>query len=462
MEVMTGLDSRFFYSETPTAHMHTLKIVVVDVSERLDPLTPAVFIDLLSERLDRMPALRRRAIAIPYRLGQPVWIDDADLDLSRHIRWRIAPAPGGLRELSDIAAEIAAVPLDPELPLWDMTVVHGLERNRVAVIVKLHHAVADGGAAVAMLVNAFVTDPGEAITEPARPEPVPTRPQLLEVTARVRADQVRNLPQLGREMYRGMRAARLAGQEAEGALAMPFTGPKTPLNVSLTPARTFAMAELPMVDLLTVKRSAGTTLNVVFLTLVAGGLRRYLAARDELPDATLVAGVPLGTMIDPTRLSGNHVDNMYVPLGTDIADPVERLRTVDGAARAARGVRAALGHEMLERRAALTPLHLYPLGLRLWARSHLSNRVRPPINLIVSNVAGPRLPLSTDGGVISGLFSVGPILEGIGMNVTAWSYVDHLNVAVLGCPTSLPDPWEFIRGVEEELDQLGELVLTDR
>lgn len=459
VEEMTGLDTRFLYSETPTAHMHTLKIVIVDVQHRSVPLTPELFAGVLADRLDRMPGLRRRAITIPYRLGQPVWIDDEEFDVSRHIRWRPLSAPGGLRELADVVAGIAATPLDSSRPLWDMTVVPNLSDGRMAVVVKLHHAVADGGAAVAMLVNAFLADPDAVIIQPARPEAEPSRRQLMGMAASSRARQVRGLPLLGREMFDGLRAVRRAASESDGALVKPFSGPKTPLNVSLTAARTFAMAEFPMPDLLAIKRSVETTLNVVFLALVAGGLRRYLTELGALPTKSLVAGVPLGTKIDPTRLSGNYVDNMYVPLRTDLADPVERLRAIASGSDKARRVRSALGHEMLERRAALTPLNLYPLGLRLWARTRLSDRVRPPINLIASNVAGPREPLGTDGGTISGLFSVGPILEGIGMNVTAWSYVDTLHVAVLGCPTSLPDPWAYTRQLQAELDDLRTAVL---
>ncbi|MEZ5383256.1 MAG: wax ester/triacylglycerol synthase family O-acyltransferase [Microthrixaceae bacterium] len=454
VEEVSGLDTRFLYSETPTAHMHTLKIVVVDVTARAVPLTLELFTDLLAQRLDRMPALRRRRVAIPHRLSLPVWVEDADLEISSHIDWRTAPAPGGNRELADIAAEVAATPLDPDRPLWHMTVVDGMDGDRLAVIVKLHHALADGGASAAMLLNAFLTDRSHAIITPAHPEPEPLRRQLVGLAARSRARQVRNLPALGREMYTGMRAAQRASHEANGAPALPFSCPRTPLNVSLSAQRTFAMVELPIPDLLEIKASLGTTLNVVYLALCGGALRRYLLGLRALPRKTLLAGVPVGTKIDPTRLSGNHVDNMYVPLRTDLDDPVARLRAVHEAAARARRIRAAMGHEMLERRAALTPLHLYPLGLRLWARSKLSDRVRPPINVVASNVAGPREAPETDGGVISALYSVGPILEGIGLNITAWSFCDKLSVSVLGCPASLPDPWALTTQFEAELEDL--------
>ena len=459
MEAMTGLDTRFLYSETSTVHMHTLKIVVIDVVGRADALTPEMFLALLEERLDRMPALRRRAVAIPYRLGHPVWIDDPDFDLAQHITWCRAPEPGGVRELSTIAARTVEIPLERGRPLWDMTVVEGLEGGRVAVVMKMHHALADGGSAVAMLQNAFVTDPEQAVVQPYRPEPEPARRELLRLAGRARAHQVRELPTLGRRTVAGMKAARTASREVGGTPAAPFSGPRTSVNVSLTAERTFAMTALSLPDLLAIRTATGTTLNGVFLGLCAGALRRYFEGRGELPDKPVVTGVPVGTQRGRPHLSGNHVDNMYVPLPTDVSDPLERLRSVHEAASKARRIREAMGHELLERRAAMTPLNLYSPVIGLWARTHLSDRVRPPINLVASNVAGPREPLEAGGGVISALYSVGPILEGIGLNVTAWSYVDALNVAVLGCPASVPDPWALTTAMQTELDDLRTRVL---
>jgi diacylglycerol O-acyltransferase len=456
---MTGLDTRFLYSETPTVHMHTLKIVVIDVAGRADALTPEVFLALLDERLDRMPALRRRAVGIPYRLGHPVWIDDPDFDVASHVSWMRAPAPGGLAELAEIAARVAEVPLDRGRPLWDMTVIDGLDGGRVAVVMKMHHALADGGSAVAMLQNAFVTDPASAVVQPYRPESEPSRRELLRLAGRTRAHQVRELPTLGRRTIAGLKAARTASREVGGNPAAPFSGPRTSLNVSLTADRTFAMTALPIPDLLAIKRSVGTTLNGVFLGLCAGALRRYFDGRGELPEKPLVTGVPVGTLQGRPHLSGNHVDNMYVPLPTNVADAVERLRSVHDAAGRARRIREAMGHELLEQRAAMTPLNLYSPVINLWARTHLSDRVRPPINLVASNVPGPREPLTAGGGVISALYSVGPILEGIGLNITAWSYVDALHVAVLGCPASLPDPWALTTAMDAELDDVRDRVL---
>jgi diacylglycerol O-acyltransferase len=305
-----------------------------------------------------------------------------------------------------------------------------------------------------MLQNAFMADAASAVVEPYRPEAVPEGRELLKLAARSRGGQLRDLPSLGRRTVSGLRAARTVSREEASPPTAPFSGPKASFNLSLTPDRTFAMTALPIADLLAIKSSVGTTLNGVFLGLCAGALRRYLVERGELPSKPLVASVPVGTHQDRPYLSGNHVDSMYVPLPIGLSDPVERLRFVHRAAGESRRIRQAMGHELFEQRAAMTPLNLYSPVIRLWGRSRLSNRVRPPINLVASNVAGPREPLETGGGVVSALYSVGPILEGVGLNITAWSYVDALNIGVLGCQASLPDPWALTEALEAELDEL--------
>ena len=201
------------------------------------------------------------------------------------------------------------------------------------------------------------------------------------------------------------------------------------------------MTTLALDDLKAVRHASGVTLNDVFLAVCAGALRTYLSEVGALPDRPLVASVPVSTDPSVTRLGGNHVDNLYVSIGTDIADPLERLRHIHDVSAAAKAVRSVLGNDLLEKRADVVPPQLYALAVRTWARTHLADHMRPPVNLVLSNVPGPRQPLHIGQAVLEAIYSVGPILEGIGLNITAWSYADALHVSVLGCPTSVPDPW---------------------
>ena len=456
MKVMSGLDSRFLSFETPTAHMHTIKVTVIDVSARTTRLTPERMIEHLALSLERMPILRRRVVPLPFGLGNPGLIDDGDIDVGRHLRHVRVEAPGSLRKLADVVAEITARPLPRDRPLWELTVVEGLEGGQVGFVMKLHHALADGMAAVSLIVNAFMLDESDVITEPFAPEPEPTRRALYRIAAGSLGEGLRSVPSVTRETVAGLRNQRVARRAESTRVVGPFAGPRTPFNVSLVPERTFAMFSFPIEAITPARRVVGASVNDAFLALCGGGIRRYLARTDDLPKTSLVASVPIGTNTDQPRLGGNHVDNLFVSLHTDVADPMERLRAIHASVNAARHVRGALGTGLFERRASMTPPLVQSVAARGWAASGLAGWIRPPLNIVASSVPGPRTPLELEGGVVTALYSSGPILEGIGLNITVWSYMDTMYVTLLGCPASLPDPWLLAADIEHECEALEE------
>lgn len=460
MEQLTGLDARFLYSESPAAHMHTLKIAVVDLSGRATTLDPATFLTLMRAALDRLPLLRLRAIPVPLRLSHPMWVEDPDFDLARHLRWRRAPQPGGDRELAAIVSEIAGTPLPRDRPLWDLTVVEGLADGQVGFVMKIHHALADGGAAVALLENVFAASDDDAYVRSARPEALPSRRALMAQALRSWVPQITGFPRFVSRSVKGLRAAREMRRESEVALPALFSANRSTLNRALDAERTFAMTALPLDALRAVRTHNDATFNDVFLAVCGGALHRYLARQGEAFPGDLITGVPIATRRMERRFSGNHVDNLVLPLGVQLDDPVERLHLIRDASGAAIKIRQALDPELFEYRAGLTPPLLYPLTIRLWARSRLADRVRPPISLIASNVRGPAEPLELNGGIITDLYSVGPILEGVGLNITAWSYAGRLLISVIGCRNTLPDPWELIEDLDAASAELVAAVRT--
>ena len=203
-----------------------------------------------------------------------------------------------------------------------------------------------------------------------------------------------------------------------------------------------------------IRRSANVTFNDVYLCVCAGALRRYLSDRGEVIQRQLVASVPVSTDPNAARMLGNRVDNLYVGIGTDLADPRRRLRHIHEGAVAAKEVRAVLGHHLLEQRADVVPPQIVRATVRIWSRSHLADWVEPPLNVVLSNVAGPSERILLGPIKLEYLYSVGPILEGIGLNITAWSYEDALGVSVLGCPVSVADPWLIIDALHDSLAEL--------
>ena len=466
METMTGLDAKFLYSETPTAHMHTIKVVVSDVSALKGEFSYDTLIEVFAGQLDRLPPFRRRVIPVPWGLGHPVWVEDPEFDLSRHIRRRVLSGSASERELAAVVGEFAGTPLERDRPLWELLVVEGLAGGRIAVVAKIHHAVADGSAAVALLQNAVQSgDSGsspEPDADPWRPDALPTRGELLRMAAHDHALRWKGLPRFVAQSARQTRASEARRRTFAVKPPLPLHHiPKTSFNVSLTSERTFAMTHLPLEELKSIRRTAGTTLNDVYLCVCAGALRRYLMGRDELPVRPLVASVPVSTDPNVARMSGNRVDNLYVSIGTDIANPVERLEHIRSMTAASKEVRDLLGHALFEQRADFVPPQIYHSAVQLWTRSHMADRLHPPLNVVLSNVAGPRERITFGPIELEALYSVGPILEGIGLNITAWSYEQALGVSLLGSPVSVPDPWEIVDALHVALEELGEAIGTE-
>jgi diacylglycerol O-acyltransferase / wax synthase len=457
---MSGLDAKFLYSETPTAHMHTVKVAVSNVSALECGFSYDELIAVLGQQLGRLPPFRRRTVPVPLGLGHPVWVEDPEFDLKRHVSRRVLDEPGGDRELAAVVAEFAGFPLARDRPLWEMLVIEGLAGGRMAVVVKLHHAVADGSAAVALLQSVVLGATHQASKEPDVdlwcPEPIPNRRRLITMAAHDQVTRWKGLPHLALQATRQTLASETRRRSFTVKPPLPLHHiPKTSFNVSLTPERTFAMTNLPLAGLKAIRRAASTTLNDVYLAVCAGALRRYLSDRGELPERPLVASIPISTDPNVARMSGNRVDSLYVSIGTDIADPRQRLKHIHQGMTASMEVRNLLGHDLLEQRADVIPPQIYRSTVQIWTRSHLANRVHPPLNVVLSNVTGPRKRIFFGPIELEALYSVGPILEGIGLNITAWSYEDALSVSLLGCPASVPDPWPIIDALHDSLDELG-------
>ena len=232
--------------------------------------------------------------------------------------------------------------------------------------------------------------------------------------------------------------------------------PNVSFSTALTPRRSFATATMSLDDLRAVKTAAGATVNDVLLCLVAGALRSYLLAREELPAAPLVAGVPVSTDRPEgvRRLGGNKVPILCAALPTHLDAPLARLAAVHEVTAAAKEVHNLLGVDMLADWVEFTPPRPYAYLARQYSRFRIADRHRPPINVVVSNVPGPREPLYIAGARLESIYSVGPVLEGIGLNITAWSYLDQVHVSAIACRDVIADLHEILSGMGAALAEL--------
>ena len=421
--------------------MHTLKIGILDVSA-VDGYDFDLFRAVAYPRLQAMAPLRYQLVDIPLKLHHPMWVLNDEIDFDYHVRRAHVAAPGGRRELDRLIGEIASTPLDRGRPLWEMYVADGLADNRVAIIHKVHHVLADGMASANQMARAIATQgPSGVIGMLDEPDIARTTGALLTAAARDHVRLIRRLPRLAKETATGVsRVRRRAKERGDNPdLARNFAPPACFLNHVVTPGRRFATAPLALADVKATAKHLGVTLNDIVLATAAGALRRLLLRYDGRADEPLIAGVPVSTNPSPDRLAGNEFTYMTPSLPVHIDDPLERVRLTSVATAIAKENNQLLGPTLLPAWLSYLPPALAPPIFRAQARRVESASV---MNLTISNVPGPRQRGLIEGATVSEIYSVGPIVAGSGMNITVWSYVDQLAISVLTDDRTLDDPHE--------------------
>ncbi len=465
MERLSGLDATFLYLETPTHHMHVAMTMVLDPSTMPGGYSFSAIRDFIGDRLHLVPPFRRRLLEVPFRLHHPIWVEDPDFDLDRHIRRIGAPAPGGRRELAELAGQIASSPLDRSKPLWELWVIEGLKHDRIGVVTKVHHSAIDGSSGADLMVHLFDLDPAVEDPPPAEERPSEHIPSDVELLAYAAASKARRnlglLPLLGQTAQSVSRIVQGRRSPDQPVGAVPLTAPRTPWNGPLSSRRAVGFARVPLADVKAVKNHFGVTVNDVVLAMCAGTLRRYLQARDLLPDEPLIAVCPISVRTgdgdgapDPAAASANKVSAMFTSLATDVEDPGERLRAIAEVTRGAKEEHNAVGADMLQNWAEFAGPNLFNLASRLysgrgWAGSH-----RPIHNVIISNVPGPPFPLYYAGAEMVAAYPMGPAMEGAGLNVTVMSYRDSVDIGLMVDKELVPDVWDMADAVQPALDEL--------
>lgn len=418
----------------------------------------------IAERLPLVPRLLQRALRMPLDLQRPLWVDDPSFDLDAHVRRAALPSPGGRPELEAFLGEVMARPLPPGRPLWEMIVVEGLELGRAAVVARLHHAVLDGVSG-ATAMAAFLDLGPEPVPAPAGAPPgsdgapgapgvgvaAPSVASLLRYGA---AAVVREPAAVLDACNRSLDAlVAVAGQNRRLAAdgrpppPTPFRVPRTSLNGNVTTERNVATLAVPLAGLDVVRAACGgVTVNDVILCAAGDAVCRLLAARDEHPAAPLVALVPVSTggrpVVPedgaPVRL-GNEISGMLVPLPVDAPDPFDRLRAVAEAVQVSKDQEELAGGDLLEALTRAVPPAVVRVAMRGIGRFRVFDRFPPPFNLAVSTVVVPDVALWWAGREVSAVYPLGPVVDGVGLNVTAMTYRGTVYVGMLSCPRQVPD-----------------------
>jgi diacylglycerol O-acyltransferase len=434
---LSGWDAVLLYSETPNVHMHTIKVAVIELDEDSRGFDIDAFRQVIAGRMDKLEPLGYQLIDVPLKFHHPMWRENCELDFNYHIRpWKLA-APGGRRELDDAIGQIASTPLDRVHPLWEMYFVEGLANDRIAVVVKIHHALGDGVASANLMAHGMDLMPTSQRSS-YTPDPAPTRRQLMASAFVDHLRHVARIPATIRYTAQGVGRVRRSSRKLSPQLTMPFTPPPTFMNHRLTPERRFATATLAFADVKETGKKLGATINDMVLAMSSGALRTLLLRYDGTA-APLLASVPVSYDFSPERVSGNRFSGMMVALPTDLDHPVERVRAAHDNAVSAKESHQLLGPELISRWAAYWPRAGTEALFRWMSNRDGQNKV---LNLNISNVPGPRQRGRVGGALVTEIYSVGPLTAGSGLNITVWSYVDQLNISVLADGATVKDPHE--------------------
>jgi diacylglycerol O-acyltransferase len=498
-EPLGGMDAAFLGLETPSSQMHVLGVFLLEDVEEFEPLDFQTFKAILESRMGKIPFLTRKLAEVPLGLYRPAWVQDESFELDAHLTRAALPSPGGLSELEEFVARVASQPLDRRRPLWEMFFVEGFQATGRAVVIKVHHAAVDGVAAAQLAMSFLDLEPG------VRPPPRQTSssaPIDHEFLADVRSgweepasplDEDRaagSSSQPGGEVIsyalKGLASvpSRLARslltsagellawgasvQEAPGQRrSLPFKAPRTSLNGEVGRLRRTSFVSLPMKSMNAVRERSGSSLNEVLLALCSGALREYLLDKGELPTEPLVALVPVSLRLgdrqsgsddssseDPLVPRGNQLSALFVALATEVADPVERLRCLSSEAREAKEKDSSLVASLLSQWSDLIPPVVASGAMKLASTTGAFEKLRPIVNVTISNVPGPGFPLYAGGSRVRDIFPLGPVMDGIGLNITVLSYLDVMEVGVTASRELVKDPEKIAEGIKIALDEL--------
>ncbi len=440
-------------------HMHVAMTAIFDPSTMQDGYEFSAIKEFIEARLHLVPPFRRRVVSVPFRLNHPIWVEDPSFDLDYHIRRIRAPAPGGHRELAELAAQIASTPLDRGRPLWELYVVEDLADGNIGVVVKMHHCAVDGVSGAELMVNLFDLSPeGRELEpqEPRLPEPVPSDLELVAHAIASRARRQASLVPLLGSTIRAVGKLVTRHRDPNAIVgAVPLTAPATPWNAAITPHRRMSFTRVSLDDVKRVKNAVGCTVNDVVLGLMGGALRRYLEDHGGNPSEPLVAVCPVSVRTDEEHgATNNKVSAMFTSLATNVDDPIERLRAINKVTRGAKEDHNALGAHLLQDWAEHAAPTTFALAARLYSSFHLADGHRPIHNVVISNVPGPAFPLYFASAELQYTLPMGPVMEGAGLNITVLSYMDHVDIGFMACRELVPDAWDLVDDVQEAMAEL--------
>jgi diacylglycerol O-acyltransferase len=446
----------FLLAENRSQPMHVAGLQLFDKPPDAGPSFARELYETGLDTEEIAPLFRKHPARSLSTLGQWMWTEDTEFDIEHHVRHSALPEPGRIRELLELVSRLHGQMLARERPLWEAHIIEGLADGKVAMYTKLHHSLVDGISAMKLMQSVLTTDPDKR----GMPLPFDARAVRSRRTREVAESGLAEVPMDALRTAFGLTAdaaglpAALVRTLTKGVRneASPFSfhAPKSMFNVDITGSRRFAADDWPLERIRAISKASRTTLNDVVLAMCGGAVRHYLLELGRLPDASLVAMVPVGlksrSADSESGGGGNAVGSVMAKLGTDLADPADRLAAIHAAMRA--------GKDALE---SMTPHQIMAMSALGMAPSlaipmlRLNGVVRPPFNLIISNVPGPKSTQYLNGARLAGTYPVSVPMQGMALNITCNSYADDLCFGLTGCRRTVPHLQRLLMHLDNEL-----------
>jgi len=457
MKRLSIQDAAFLHAESIECPIHIASVQIFDLPKRY------------AERRDFIPNLMKRfgdmQASAPFNQKLhsdwskldvwPSWVEDDKIDLDYHIRFVALPAPGDKDQLMRLVERLHEPVLDRNRPLWELYFIDGLEGNRIAVYFKTHHAMIDGVAGMSLVQSALSTE--KKASGPLHPiwhvskkkRPAPDKESFV-ATLRHRMEdafaQVNSLQQSTGNFLRGEPDKLSHGSKPSLGRSQ---APKTPFNVAITRHRHLDVFSLPLSRTKEIAKDFGATINDVVIAISGAAIRRHLQDVGQLPEKPVLAGVPVSVRPAGAEQEGNNVSIFAATTGSNIEDPIQRLKAVS--LWAAGQKKKISGLTSVAAQNYATIFGLSALIPQLVGAGDFS---MPPTNVVISNVPGWRHPLYLGDAKLSAIYPVSVLIDYQAFNITVLSREDSLDFGLIAAHESIEDLKQISTYMQEAFAEL--------
>lgn len=466
MRQLSGQDATFVFLESSAAPLHLTTLYIYDPSTASGgTVTHKQLLAHIESRLHTSKVFTQKLLHVPMNLDYPYWVDDLDFDLEFHVRHIALPSPRDWRQLCILTSRLHSRGLDMARPPWEMYIIEGLDNvegappGSFAVLSKYHHAAIDGASGVEIISG--LHDLGaKPVARKNVVREVQSRPSGIQLLARSAANNVRLPLRLASVLARSRPQLnwlpRRSEPEEQRFEASKEPIPKTRFNYAVSPHRVFTGKALDLDDFKAIRSVVeDVTINDVVLATCAGALRHYLQEKEELPDTPLVAAVPINTRTEAdASVAGNVIAAMSIALQTHVADPVQRLQQIRDLTAAQKTTEKGVSARRMTDISHHLPATTLTMASRLISATGLMHRTKPVFNLVITNVPGPQIPLYHCGAELLATWGCGPVLDGVGLLISAHSYNGKLFLCATSCRDIMTDPGFFADCLQQSFDEL--------